>query len=250
MSDLPILFMTGTVAPPQDSAHLKIADPQQRIGEYRRALRWNLDLLRQGHFGRLVFVENSGFGMAEFESDVRDSGLADTVEMLSYDGNAAAGTVSRLALEASLLKHGFDTLDCLQDRRGRRVWKVTGRYVVKNIAAIARHTPDRIDLAVHCRDRPVRFVETAVLGLTTTCGRNVLARILDSAQVRRLGESGLRALLDADAFADLQVARRLARVPDYSGCRGTDGASFDDLSYRLKHNVRAIAHRVLPNAWI
>lgn len=249
MPAAPILFMTGTIAPSTEALNLKLVDVRSRIEDYRRALAWYLELLGRGVFSRLVFVENSGHGMQDFQPMVAGTALSDRVDLLSYAGNEGAGTQNRLYLECGLLRHGFATVACLREGR-QRVWKVTGRYVVRNIAAIARETPAEVDLAVHCRNRPVRIVDTAVIGFTTATGGEVMDRVLGYHRTARCGEMAVRELVDSGAFGELKVQPRLPRVPDYSGRRGTDGASYDGLAYRTKHAIRVAAHRLAPRIWI
>ena len=244
------LLMTATIAPPAKAVNLRRVDVQSRVADYRNALRYNLGLIRDGAISRIVFVDNSNFGVQDLEDVAREQGFADRVHCLSFDGNHGAEIFERLYLELRLMRHAVENVPCLRDADGARVWKVTGRYRVRNLRRILASTPEDVDLVVHCRNRPIPFVEFPVAGFRTSSMRQILDTALAEETIKLGGEGALRALLEKGAYYEFKVMRRLPHVPLYSGRRGHDGANYDGLRYRLKHFVRATSNRLFPALWL
>lgn len=244
------LFMTGTINPPSNARTLKHTDVAARIGNYRESLRFYFGLLARGKFDHLVFVENSGYGMARFNEMVAESGMSDRVELLSFDGNSGADRYERLYLEALLMQHAFDVSALLNEDPEAMLWKVTGRYVVGNIAAIADRVPGDADLVLHCKDYPLPHVDFAVIGMRARIAQEFLRIVAEDERTKLGGERAVRDILSDGGFGDLRIVRRMPRIPDYHGIRGSDGMSYEGPRYRAKHMIRVTANAVLPRLWI
>ena len=241
------LLMTGTIAPPAGARQLAVRDVGVRLAAYRSALAFNRRLLDRGAIGRLVFVENSGHGMDEMEDLVAGD---PRVALLSYDGSGDGVGATRFFGECSLLRHAFRYIDGLRDDSRGPVFKVTGRYVVRNLAALLARVGGRYDVALHCRNYPTRYVDFGLAGFRASRALDVLDRILARPGIENEDERVLRRMLDEGAFDGLRVLQRLPRVPDFVGVRGKDGASYGGLRYRAKYALRAVTQRVAPAIWI
>lgn len=245
-----VLFLTGTIAPPTGARSLARMDPVDRIADYRAALRFYIGVLKRGGAARLLLVENSGYGVAPFEDIVDGSGVADRIELLSYAAPDPAPGQSRFYGECSLLLHGFETSATLRDAAGLRVWKVTGRYIVRNIEWLMRRAPAGADLYLHCRDYPMKFVDFGIAGFSGAAGAEVLRRILSDPAARRGDERLLRTMVPEGRFDPFRVVMRLPSIPDFRGVRGKDNASYGGLRYRLEYMLRATANQVAPDIWL
>lgn len=246
---MPTLLMTGTIAPPRDAPELAVRDVAARIDAYREALSFNLGLLAQGVIGRLVFVENSDHGMAPF-ADLVGPELSEDVALVSYDGIGAGPATTRFHGECLLLRHAFRIVPGLDDDASGPVFKVTGRYRVRNLAALLGGTGADFDVALHCRNRPMRYVDFGIAGFRPSRAAAFLDRVLARPGIEAADERVLREMMDEGRFEGLDVRTRLSRVPDFLGVRGSDGTSYAGLRYRLKYLLRAAAHRAMPNVWI
>lgn len=245
------LLMTGTIVPPSDAPVLERVDPDARIGDYRRALAFNIEQLEAGAIDRIVFTENSGYGMAPFEEMTAKSRKAEAIELLSYDGMSGTKGISRFCGETRLMHWSLENSQLIRQLSDDdRIWKVTGRYLVKNLKPIVANAPGEGDLFFHCRNRPLAFIDYGFVGIRKGIAGAYLSEVMELPRFEEIGEAHLRQSIDAGGFSDFKIVPRLARVPDFSGVRGYDQASYDGLSYRLKFLFRSVAHRMVPSLWI
>lgn len=246
-----LLVMTATIRPPSNAPQLTRTDAEARLADYRRGLQHNLALLRKRVVSGIVFVDNSAYGTERLEDIVAGAeDLRGRIELISYDARLGEMQQSRFAGECKLLAHAFDSSALIRGSDDAHVWKVTGRYVVRNLGAIIAADYGRADLIVHCRNRPKRFVDFGVAGFARTRAAEIMGRVLASPHLEYRDEAVIREGVDGAMFADLQVARRFAEIPDFSGVRGSDSASYDGSLYRMKYLARVTANRVFPQLWI
>ncbi|MDO5703842.1 MAG: hypothetical protein Q4G49_02060 [Paracoccus sp. (in: a-proteobacteria)] len=247
-----LLVMTATIKPPSNALLLTRTHVGARIEDYRRGLRHNLALVRAGVVSGVVFVDNSGHGTAEMQETVADEpgDLAGKVELISYDAQLDKNVQTRFAGECKLLSHAFQNSRMILTATASHVWKVTGRYVVRNLGRIISADYGDSDLIVHCRNRPSRFVDFGLAGFRRNRATELIGRVLDWPDVERLDESIIRKMIDGGSFDDIRVAQRFAAIPDFSGVRGSDSASYDGLAYRAKFMARVTANRLFPRLWI
>lgn len=253
LSDKPgetVLLMTATVAPPPDAQSLTQVDVQQRISDYRAGFRENLRQLSAGTFDRLVFVDNSGYGTEPFQDLLEGYDKADRVEIYSYNGNEAVQTRSRLYGECRLIEHALEHTRTFSLSSISRFWKITGRYQVRNMRKIMAGIAPGYDFYVHCRRFPSQFVDFGFVGFDFARAKAVLNTILTSGRRDFLDEADLYQMIESPVFSGVAISRRLPAVPDFSGIRGFDNASYDGLSQRAKYYLRSFVHRVFPGIWI
>ena len=225
-------------------------DPELRLRDYLAGLDFYLRQLRDRVFDRLLFVENSAFGTQVFEDRAAAAGLAGRSEFISYDGMSGQPQLPRFQAECLLMLHAVRNAACLRGRPDMRVWKVTGRYIVRNIAAIVRDAPSRLDFTLQCRNRNGgETAEFAVVGLSAEKAEMVLERIVNHKGFAELNEYLVRRMIDDGEFDDIILQPRLAHVPNISGTRGNDGSNFDGLRARTAY-VRQVAMSLLfPGRW-
>lgn len=245
-----VLLMTATVAPPTDAQSLKRVDVPQRIEDYRTGIRENLRQLSAGTFDRLVFVDNSGYGTKPFQDLLEGYDKADLAELYSYNGNEAMRTRSRLYGECRLIEHALDNTRTFSRSNISRFWKITGRYKVRNMRKIMSGVAPGYDFYVHCRSLPSEFVDFGFVGFDFARAKAVLNTILTGGRHDFLDEVDLYRMIKTRVFEDFAVSLRLPAVPDFSGFRGYDNASYDGLQQRAKFYFRSFVHRVFPGIWI
>jgi hypothetical protein len=143
-----ILLLTSTIRPKPDQPQLTLIDPEQRIADYSKALRFQARLLEQGVIDRIVYVDNSGFDLNALASRFPSSSI-EWVSFydLDYDASYHRGYGEFRLIDQAFRKSETLSSMTLEDR----VWKVTGRYIVKNLRAVIALTPATFDLYCEVR---------------------------------------------------------------------------------------------------
>ena len=244
-----ILLMTGTLNPAKGARELARVNVADRIADYKKALKHNLGLLDQGVIAGLAFVENSGYGMQDFENIVSASGVGDRVDLMSYDARQS-GEEPRFLGECKLLSHAFTRSDLIRNASDSHVWKITGRYIVRNLAAILRDSEGNNDLILHCRNYPMRYVDFGLVGFRSFLAQSIVARILGFGSLQDTDERAVRDMIDNGVFADMKIRQRFSHVPDFEGVRGVDNSSFGGVRQRFRYHLRSIVHKIAPRVWI
>jgi len=245
-----ILFLTGTIAPAEGTPLLHRCAVRDRIADYQEALAFYIGLLRRGVFQRIVFVENSGYGVSPLESVVAQAGAVERVELISYRAPPVRENESRLLSEFHLIEHGLSAARTLREAGEAAIWKVTGRYIVRNLATILGRSPPGMDLYVHCRAFPKPYIDFMITGYALSAAPEILARLTRGNVHSRDYMRWLRQGIDGDLLDGFKVSRRLPVIPDLRGRRGKDGVSYGRVDHRAKYLMRQAVDRVCPSLWI
>jgi hypothetical protein len=246
-----ILLITSTIAPAPDTFALKVIDPVSRLAEYCTALRFYLNLLDRGLVDHIVYADNSGHPLTELQAIVDQRGHAARVEFLSF-GSTADSRYGRYFLEMNLIDTAFGLSKILSTKTDQVIWKVTGRYVVQNIARIIATAPRGFDLYVNCRNRPMRFLDFYLVAFRSRTYPQLLGREIEAYRATGLsGEIILRNRIDDGTFGGMKIVPRFRTPPRLTaGRRGYDGAEYSGAKESLKYLARSLANRLLPWLWI
>ena len=79
-----ILLLTATITPPAGVPLLQRANPQDRLQDYERALKFYLQLLN-GCIDSIVFAENYNSDVSVLRNIVAQSGFTERVEFIVFD---------------------------------------------------------------------------------------------------------------------------------------------------------------------
>jgi hypothetical protein len=246
-----VVLLTATVVAPSDARNLARRSTELRLQDYLRAFDFYLAELAGGAFGALVLCENSGFDLEPFSAKVRRAGLQDRVELIGFFGLDHPASYGRGYGEFKLVDHAMQH-SALIARLGPQVqvWKVTGRYIVRNIAQLVTSQPRHADLYCHCRNLPRVWLDMYLmrwnLRAYTALIRGVYLSLQQDATPTS-AEQRFRALLDRP-HAALRVVRRFRHVPRIDGIRGFDNRSYGAM--RVSYVARAMAHRLAPWIWV
>lgn len=243
------MLLTATIAPGQGAVETADTDASRRLEDYVAALRFYLAELARGTFDRLVFADNSGHPLDRLAAVVAETGTGDRVDLLSFDQRSEPA-LAKFYLELGLIAEALRREPLSSLHAEDRVWKVTGRYVIRNIADIIRTAPREADLYVNSRNRPLPWTDFYVAAFTTWGFCAAFADRASYHEPRVPGEMILRRRIDAGDLASLRVVPRMRRVPRISGVRGYDGRRYDDWRSTTKYYARAMADRLLPRLWI
>lgn len=248
------LFLTATITPPAGVPQLARLDPDQRRRDYLDALAFYLGPGAVG-FERIYFVENSGADLSEFDALIAKHGMSAKARAVSLFGLDYPPAYGRGYGEFKLL-HEFHSKVAPFDQIGAadRFWKVTGRYKIRNLAAVIAGAKWGEDLYCHLRNRPRRWADLYVLGYT----RVGHAKLMEGIYTRfREDVTGLASELlfrtivdDLMNLKSLNVAPRLAQTPEVDGIRGADNTNYLSADNLWKLRARKLANRLLPFVWI
>lgn len=251
--------MTATITPPAGVPNLSRVDPAQREADYLEALRWYIQAA-PGVFDRIVFAENSLSDVSRLESAC-ESLAPGLVEFLVFDGLDYPPHFDRGYGEFRLLDHAMSHSPSIvaaaeADPEGTRIWKVTGRYRVRNVAEIVTGAPRRFEFYANFRNWPKRWVDTYFLGWTPegyeALVRDVYHRLKTNVPGIPYGLSGeelFRSWLEQPLFRRRRIVKRFRSTPDLDGIRGADGRGYS-AHEGWKIRLRSILRRVAPFVWI
>lgn len=247
-----VLLLTATVVPPPDARNLARRDPHTRLQDYLQAFDFYLTLLRAGSVRALVLCENSGFDLDPFRVRARAAGLEAQVELLSHQGLDHPAQWGRGYGEFKLVDHAMQH-SVLIDAAGStaRVWKVTGRYRVHNLARLITTQPTQADLYCHCRNWPLRWTDLYLLRWNKRAYRGLIRGVcarLRQDDTPTSAEQHFRALIDGPEAAGLQIVRRFHQVPRMDGVRGFDNRRYQAMWHKTL--ARQVAQHVTPWLWI
>lgn len=246
-----ILLMTATITP-DDAPELVRTDPALRLEDYRQALDFYIGQLGAvtpgGPLDGIVFVENSDSDVSTLRALAQERGAADRVEFIANYGRQSYPGRHRSVGESRLLDHGMATSRLIAAAGdGAVVWKITGRYQVRNLATMVRTAPARFDLYCDLRSRPMTWLDLRFMAWT----RAGYDRWLQGISERLGADPREPAMYDyVLAIRDPGVVKRYRAEPLVDGVRGWDNAHYARGRALAKFWLRTAARRLVPLIWI
>ena len=246
-----VLLITSTIAPTRGGVGLRVTDVRSRLDEYRQAFAFYVQLLAKGTVDRIVYADNSGHPLDDLRAIAEGAGQSAHVEFLSLR-SCAEPSWGRYGQEMDLIDAVFQRSGVIGVDSDALIWKITGRYVVANIARIIEDAPETFDLYVNCRNLPMRFLDFFLVAFQAGAYKRILARdptIYRSGSLS--GEIVLRRRIDEGGFSDSVIVPRFRHVPRVTGGRrGSDGGSYSSLRESAKYVVRRLGRVLAPWVWI
>ncbi|MGU3330492.1 hypothetical protein FV228_08175 [Methylobacterium sp. WL18] len=250
-----ILLMTATITPPVGVPNLQRTNPILRMEDYRQALIFYMSFIGRGISG-IVFVDNSESDLAILADTACAAGQADNVEFLSFDGLKYPPAYDRGYGELIIVDHAMATARMIQALPSDGfVWKVTGRYIVRNLKRIIDKSPLRADIYCNFRNIPVRLVDMYLMRWNVLGYQHALRGAYQKLAINVPGvapgvvpEQLLRKHLDQIAPA-LKLKVRFNCTPELVGIRGGDNRGYST-DNRWKFVVRKTAQIAVPSIWI
>jgi hypothetical protein len=242
-----LLLMTATITP-NNAKGLQRADPVTRLADYYHALEFYLGMLG-GPLSGIVFVENSSSDISMLEQLVRSRGLSDRVEFVCNYGSYVYTEEGRAYGELKLLEHAMLVSGkVLHPGAEVVVWKVTGRYKVRNLASIIATAPADFDVYVDMRDHPEPWLDTRLMAWTRLGFEQVFRGLADEMNARA-HERVMREYIAARAD-NVRLVPRFRREPFIEGVRGYDNNEFSRGGELIKSYLRSVSRAVAPWCWI
>lgn len=254
-----IVLLTATITPPQKS-NINRHDPQVRLEDYKKALRFYISILKHG-IDYIVFVENSKSDISSLLRIVEEAKVIELVEFITFDG-----------LDYPICwGHGYGDFKCvdfamnhskiIKVQAGRSiVWKISGRYIVKNLTQFIATKPPSFD--VYCDFMTPYFRRgffqgkyecRMLLVVWTVNGYQTGLQGMYKELIQHKSEFGEQVMRDA---MDRRV-RRINIVPRFTISPIIEGVAayyrtntLRRLKNRFKHYIRLTTRRFAPWLWI
>lgn len=245
------LVLTATITPPQGVTNLARLDPAMRLDDYCRAFDFYCRALAEGTITGLIFAENSGSDISRLRDLADNHGVLQKTEFICFQGLDYPPEYGRGYGEFKLIDRVMKSSLLIKNLQPREnIWKITGRYVLRNMATIIATRPPRADFYCHCRDFPIPWIDLFVLCWNKQAYAEFLDAIylhLQESSIRGPSEQSFRKRIDAGHFRSTLV-KRFRTIPQLEGYRGVDGHQYEQMGLKLK--IRKLANIFTPWLWI
>ena len=242
-----ILLMTATITP-DNSPELARVDPGLRLDDYAQALSFYIDQLGRGIDG-IVFVENSDSDVSTLVMIAKRAGAGDRVEFIAKYGKQSFPSRDRSYGESRLLDHAMATSRLIREGgEAAVVWKITGRYRVRNLSRMIDTAPAQFDLYCDIRNRPMHWLDLRFMAWTVQGYDRILRDV-----AARLGVDPREPVMHRYVTTlpdQAGIVPRYRIEPLVDGVRGWDNRSYAEGRALVKYLARAVSRQVLPFVWI
>lgn len=218
----PVLVLTATVNPGPLTINNLRPDPNLRLEDYRKALRF---WLAEPTFTQIVFCENSAFDLSSLVEVSRlHNPHQKAVEFLSF--LAAPFPLQKGKSYGELMILEYVLQDSALLRNASHLMKVTGRYRVPNIAELLRGDVSRYDVICDFR-RNLITTDSRVFCASLSFLREYLLPLRDILDESAcLGFERTLARAVHRAMADGRKWTLFPHAVDVRGIAGTRGRAF------------------------
>lgn len=214
------VLLTATVTPRSDQPELALVDPEARLKDYETALGFYRGLLVQGTISGIVFAENSGFDLGRLEGSFGAAGI----EYLGGYDLDYPSTYHRGYGEFRLIDRAVASSRLLRDLRPEdRVWKITGRYVLRNMRRFVAAAPAAFDL--YC-DVTGDWAEMGVLAWSSQGHAHIIRDLWKELATGKVPELILAEKLRSRSFDPRRIVSSFYWPPFLEGRRAANGVSF------------------------
>lgn len=239
--------MTATITP-ENAPELARTDPVARLKDYADALAFYLALIDRPLHG-IVFVENSDSDVTTLRQLVAFRGLTDRVEFLCNYGVHRYSEMGRAYGEFKLLDYAMIASRMIRDVDGAHVvWKITGRYIVKNLQSVIASAPIEFDAYIDMKNHPMRWADLRLMAWTTKGYESLFRGIADDLGAA-IHETVIRDYLP-ERSKGVRLVPRFIREPHIYGIRGLDNRNYSKGRNLIKFYVRSVGRELAPWYWI
>ena len=245
-----VLLLTATVTPRAKQPELALTDPGARLRDHESAPESYVGLLRGGVLAGTVFAENSGHDLRPLAARFGSAGI----EWLNLPPIAEAHGFHRGHDEFHLVDEAMARATLLRALGGRDlVWKISGRYIVRNLRQVLRWAPASADYYGEVRPD---WAELSVIAWSCEGYRRIVHGLWKRFATSIPPEPILCELLEhitGSGEPPLRIVRSFAWPPFIVGRRGSNGRPFQDrrtiykFSLQLAQKMLALPVRRLTN---
>lgn len=245
------VLLTATITPPAGVTNLSRADPEIRLNDYCKAFDFYCRALAEGKISRLIFAENSASRLDRLIALTEKHGVSQATEFISCQGLDYPPSYGRGYGEFKLIDHAMKSSRLIRELPANaNIWKVTGRYVLSNLAEVISTRPPDSDFYCHCRNLPMRWIDLYVLCWNKKAYGEILDKIyqrLEENTVHRAAEQAFRKFVDENRF-ESKMTKRFRTIPRLEGHRGVDGLRYEAMGLKLA--LRKMTNVAAPWLWI
>jgi len=244
-----ILILTATIQPPANAKNLKRINVDERKQDYLKAFSFYINALRNHIIDFIIFTDNSGYDLGFLESTI-DPVIRPNIELISFHGLDYTPDKGRGFGEFKLLDYTMEHSHIIQQYGSQSIiWKITGRYQLRNLDKVIYSYPSDKQFLCHCRNYPMYWCDTYILAWTMDFYREHLANIylqLDESANNVSAESHFRTHIDR--LESCEIQKRFSHIPILAGIRGYDNRVYEQ--HILKNIFRVIMNKLCPWIWI
>lgn len=229
-----ILLLTSTIKPKSNQPHLKLTNYLDRLEDYKTALTFYSKLLETGEIDNIVYVDNSGFDLS-CHADVFTN---KNIEWISFYDLDYPESYHRGYGESRLVDYAFQqskTLIKLDE--SDKVWRITGRYIIKNICTIIKLAPDKFDFYCNLRGK---WVDMELLAWNKQGYKQIIENMWQRLATGEATELILAKVVRGSQGKNLKVIKSQFWPPFVIGRRGTDGGDFQGRLTKYKFLLQKI----------
>ncbi len=178
--------------------------------------------------------------------------MSSRVEFIDNYGVHSYSGKGRAYGEFKLLDYAMEHASMV--REASVIWKVTGRYIVRNLRQMVRSAPD-FDVYCDMKNHPLRWMDMRLIAWRPQIYSMIFNGIADELN-ERMGESTMRDYLPervAELLAagkDIRLIQRFRKEPLVDGIRGYDNRNYSLGRNLAKFYVRTFGRTFLPSYWI
>jgi hypothetical protein len=237
------MVLTASVNP--NGMYVKVADSNTRLQQYLTAVGALLDT-PDPIVGGVTLIENTNSDLAPFqELAARRNPHGKKVEFLSVDCNDYDRSLGIGYGEFWLMDEGIRRSTILQ--AGALMAKLTGRLVVRNLAAILHRVPADVDMLLDVKpnkDPATGTVESRLMVIGYDFYQSKIVGMYRNVNGAKniTAEHCLYQVVRNSPGA--KIVPRLPREPQWVGYSGSTGMRYDSLSMRLRQPARVMRRAV------
>ncbi|HAF02169.1 MAG TPA: hypothetical protein DCO68_04125 [Methylophilaceae bacterium] len=246
-----LLILTATITPPVGAIKLSRTDPKLRLDDYIQAFKFYLPFVIEGKISGLIFADNSASDISEIQKICQAYNINEKIEFISFEGLDYPPEYGRGYGEFKLIDYVMQHSKLIaQASPDAYIWKITGRYILKNLGEIVFTRPAKADIYCHCRNIPIPWLDLFVLSWKKKVYNKTLKNICEKIredQINTSSEIAFRSILD-NLDTQFSITKRFRKVPDLQGIRGSDSQGYQEM--KLKLLVRKVLNILVPWLWI
>ncbi|MEG3858941.1 hypothetical protein [Microcoleus sp. herbarium12] len=247
-----VLILTATITPPPGARQLSRTDPNIRLNDYRKAFEFYLSCLANGTISGLIFADNSASDISTLHELARQYDALNKIEFISFEGLDYSPAYGRGYGEFKMLDYVMQHSRLIHDLPAQaNIWKVTGRYILRNLADVIKTAPPYSDFYCNCRNIPIYWIDLYILCWNKDFYQHSINGIYESIKedyIAGSSEVNFRKIIDEKKGSKYKIFKRFRTIPQLEGYRGSDNQIYEEKKVKLL--IRTLANKLIPWIWI
>ena len=226
-----ILLLTSTIKPKENQPNLALSKSEDRLVEYIRSLEFYSCCLKNGAFDGIVYVDNSGVDL----SCISNRFHGQCIEFISFYDLDYNKNFHRGYGEFRIIDHAFSNSSIIKSMGDDCiVWKITGRYIIKNIANIISFTPRYFDFLC---DSNNEWVEMSLMAWKRSGYDYFIRNVWQNFVSDKAPELIFSSIINNTKDLKLKLISKYYWNPVIVGRRGSDGSDYQGKYTMFKHYI-------------